>query len=256
MLAIGRALVLNPRLLLLDEPLEGLAPLIVEELLRVLTTLVREEGLSAIFVEQHPARILAITDDAIVLERGNDRACRRKSRAACGPGDARELSGCGLTPSPQPSPASGRGSDDLYRAAANCSGLQPPPSDFAKSTIDSFASRAAAMRSVSAASSVRCASMHLEERRAAGVVAQHRDLVRLGDLVAAVGFGGQHVARRAIGDQRIVHLAKRDLHRLRVLNLRSRRAAPWRARPATRSPSARAAAARGRGRASRSWRAR
>jgi branched-chain amino acid transport system ATP-binding protein len=70
MLAIGRALVLNPRLLLLDEPLEGLAPLIVEELLRVLTTLVRQEGLSAIFVEQNPARILAITDRAVVLERG------------------------------------------------------------------------------------------------------------------------------------------------------------------------------------------
>ena len=67
---IGRALVLNPRLLLLDEPLEGLAPLIVEELLPVLTTLVRQEGLSAIFVEQNPARILAITDHAVVLERG------------------------------------------------------------------------------------------------------------------------------------------------------------------------------------------
>ena len=70
MLAIGRALVLNPRLLLLDEPLEGLAPLIVLELLQVLTSLVRDEGLSAIFVEQNPARILAITDRAIVLERG------------------------------------------------------------------------------------------------------------------------------------------------------------------------------------------
>ncbi|HEY1328439.1 MAG TPA: ABC transporter ATP-binding protein [Casimicrobiaceae bacterium] len=70
MLAIGRALVLNPRLLLLDEPLEGLAPLIVEELLAALTRIVREEGLSAIFVEQNPARILPITDEAIVLERG------------------------------------------------------------------------------------------------------------------------------------------------------------------------------------------
>jgi ABC-type branched-subunit amino acid transport system ATPase component len=70
MLAIGRALVLNPRLLLLDEPLEGLAPLIVEELLRALTRIVRDEGLSAIFVEQNPARILPITDAAIVLERG------------------------------------------------------------------------------------------------------------------------------------------------------------------------------------------
>jgi branched-chain amino acid transport system ATP-binding protein len=70
MLAIGRALMLNPRLLLLDEPLEGLAPLIVEELLMALTRIVREEGLSAIFVEQNPARILPITDEAIVLERG------------------------------------------------------------------------------------------------------------------------------------------------------------------------------------------
>jgi branched-chain amino acid transport system ATP-binding protein len=71
MLAIGRALVLNPRLLLLDEPLEGLAPLIVEELLRALTRIVRDEGLAAIFVEQNPARILPITDHAIVLERGS-----------------------------------------------------------------------------------------------------------------------------------------------------------------------------------------
>jgi branched-chain amino acid transport system ATP-binding protein len=70
MLAIGRALVLNPRLLLLDEPLEGLAPLIVEELLRALTSIVRDEGLSAILVEQNPLKILPMTDDAIIIERG------------------------------------------------------------------------------------------------------------------------------------------------------------------------------------------
>jgi branched-chain amino acid transport system ATP-binding protein len=70
MLAIGRALMVNPRVLLLDEPLEGLAPRIVEELLAALARIVRDEGLSAIVVEQNPARILPITDDAIVLERG------------------------------------------------------------------------------------------------------------------------------------------------------------------------------------------
>jgi branched-chain amino acid transport system ATP-binding protein len=70
MLAIGRALVLNPRVLLLDEPLEGLAPVLVEELLRALRAIVRDEGVSAIIVEQHAEKILAITDDALVLERG------------------------------------------------------------------------------------------------------------------------------------------------------------------------------------------
>lgn len=70
MLAIGRALMLNPKLLLLDEPTEGLAPIIVEELLRALKRLFREEGLAGIVVEQHARKILALTDDAIVLERG------------------------------------------------------------------------------------------------------------------------------------------------------------------------------------------
>ncbi|MDQ4061413.1 MAG: ABC transporter ATP-binding protein, partial [Pseudomonadota bacterium] len=70
MLAIARALVLNPRVLLLDEPTEGLAPIIVDELLRVLVRLFRHEGVSAIVVEQHAQRILNITDRAIILERG------------------------------------------------------------------------------------------------------------------------------------------------------------------------------------------
>ena len=69
MLAIGRALVLNPRLLLLDEPTEGLAPIIVDELLRALRELSRA-GLSMIIVEQKPRKILPFTDSAIVLDRG------------------------------------------------------------------------------------------------------------------------------------------------------------------------------------------
>jgi branched-chain amino acid transport system ATP-binding protein len=70
MLAVGRALVLNPRLLLLDEPLEGLAPIIVAELLRDLSRLLSDEGMSCIIVEQHAQKILGITDQAIVLDRG------------------------------------------------------------------------------------------------------------------------------------------------------------------------------------------
>ena len=70
MLAFGRALVLNPRLLLLDEPLEGLAPIVVEELLRAIRQVAREEGLPSIVVEQHPQLVLGVTDDAIVLDRG------------------------------------------------------------------------------------------------------------------------------------------------------------------------------------------
>jgi branched-chain amino acid transport system ATP-binding protein len=69
MLAIGRALVLNPRLLLLDEPTEGLAPIIVDELLAALRDLARD-GLSMIIVEQKPKKILPFTDQAIILNRG------------------------------------------------------------------------------------------------------------------------------------------------------------------------------------------
>lgn len=69
MLAIARALVTNPRLLLLDEPLEGLAPLIVQELLAVLSGLAGE-GLTMIVVEQHARLALGLTQRAMVLERG------------------------------------------------------------------------------------------------------------------------------------------------------------------------------------------
>ncbi len=70
MLAMGRALMLNPRLLLLDEPLEGLAPVIVEELCAAIDAMVTREGQALMLVEQHVAQALALTRRAIVLERG------------------------------------------------------------------------------------------------------------------------------------------------------------------------------------------
>jgi len=71
MLAIARALMTNPALLLLDEPLEGLAPIIVEELAAAIRRMTTEEGTAFILVEQHAEVALSLTDDAIVLERGS-----------------------------------------------------------------------------------------------------------------------------------------------------------------------------------------
>ena len=70
MLAIGRTLMTNPRLLLLDEPFEGLAPVIVEELEATLSRLRREEGFATLLVEQRAEDALRLSDDAIVLDRG------------------------------------------------------------------------------------------------------------------------------------------------------------------------------------------
>jgi branched-chain amino acid transport system ATP-binding protein len=70
MLAIGRALMGNPTLLLMDEPLEGLAPIIVETLLRALERLIAEDSLAMVLVEQSARLALEMTEAAIVLDRG------------------------------------------------------------------------------------------------------------------------------------------------------------------------------------------
>lgn len=70
MVAIARALVTNPALLLLDEPMEGLAPIIVQELGRAIRALVDEGGMAVIVVEQHARLALELTQRALVLDRG------------------------------------------------------------------------------------------------------------------------------------------------------------------------------------------
>lgn len=70
MLSMGRALMGDPSLLLLDEPLEGLAPIIVDTLLAAIKRLAREESLSVILVEQSAKLALEVTDRALVLNRG------------------------------------------------------------------------------------------------------------------------------------------------------------------------------------------
>ena len=70
MLAIARTLTTNPSLLLLDEPLEGLAPIILEELTAAIRRMTEADGIAMILVEQHAAIALSLTREAIILERG------------------------------------------------------------------------------------------------------------------------------------------------------------------------------------------
>jgi len=70
MLTIGRTLMTNPSVLLLDEPLEGLAPIIVEELTAAIHRMADGEGIALVLVEQHAEVALRLTDQAVVIERG------------------------------------------------------------------------------------------------------------------------------------------------------------------------------------------
>jgi branched-chain amino acid transport system ATP-binding protein len=82
MLAVGRALILNPRVILLDEPLEGLAPILVEELLLALRRIIRDEGTSAILVEQNAQKVLGVHRARRGGLRGRERRSCRRPRGA------------------------------------------------------------------------------------------------------------------------------------------------------------------------------
>jgi branched-chain amino acid transport system ATP-binding protein len=105
MLAIARALTTNPTLLLLDEPLEGLGPLIVEELTRAMRRMTADEGTTIVLVEQHAGVALALTEQAVVLERGRvvHRAPSRDLRRDAALLD--RLIGLKLDPAADPAPA-------------------------------------------------------------------------------------------------------------------------------------------------------
>jgi branched-chain amino acid transport system ATP-binding protein len=87
MLAIARALVTNPRLLLLDEPLEGLAPLVVQDLMKVLRELAASGGMSLFLVEQHARLALTLASRALVMDRGRIVLDRASERLAASPAE-------------------------------------------------------------------------------------------------------------------------------------------------------------------------
>ncbi|VVD63431.1 ABC transporter ATP-binding protein [Pandoraea cepalis] len=85
MLAIGRALIGNPRVLLFDEPFEGLAPVIVDQLVDAFWKLRADGGMGVVLVEQHAELGLELTDRALVLDRGREVWAGRSSELAASP---------------------------------------------------------------------------------------------------------------------------------------------------------------------------
>ena len=102
MLAIGRALMTNPCMLLLDEPTEGLAPLVAQELGAAIRRLCKDEGMAAIVVEQHPEVALEMSQKVIVLERGRVVHEGASDELAADPRLLEGLLGVGRTSEPDP----------------------------------------------------------------------------------------------------------------------------------------------------------
>jgi len=92
MLAIARALMVNPSLVLLDEPMEGLAPIVVQSLAGVVRNLIAS-GLAVILVEQHARLALTLATDAVVLDRGRVVHRSPSARLASDPGELVRLLG-------------------------------------------------------------------------------------------------------------------------------------------------------------------
>jgi branched-chain amino acid transport system ATP-binding protein len=99
MLALGRALMLRPRFLMLDEPSLGLAPLIVAEMFRVIVRL-RDEGVSILLIEQNARAALRISDRAYVLENGAVRLHGKASDIAADPRVIEAYLGESMAPAP------------------------------------------------------------------------------------------------------------------------------------------------------------